>query len=118
MDDAHRQFQAALRLTPGDTDVASAYAQTVLPGPNPRAAIDAWRNVLRVNPHLVQAHATLARLYLKAGEPAAAFSTKNTSVPSISGFGRRNRNDCDPLRARPGGPSRRSRAGRPRPRNR
>jgi tetratricopeptide (TPR) repeat protein len=72
MYDAHREFQTALRLTPGDTDVASAYAQTILPGPNPRAAIDAWRNVLRVNPDLAQAHATLARLYLKAGEPAAA----------------------------------------------
>ncbi len=70
--DARDEFQAALRLAPDDMAAASAYAQAVSRGPDLPAAIDAWRNVLRVNPHLADAHAALARLYLKAGDPSSA----------------------------------------------
>ena len=54
-----------------------AYAQAVSQGSDLRAAIDAWRNALRINPHYAIAHAALARLYRKAGDPSSAQRHEN-----------------------------------------
>jgi tetratricopeptide (TPR) repeat protein len=75
--DARQEFQTALRLFSDDPDTAEAYAYTVPPWVGPRAAIDAWRNVLRINPDSGPAHAALARLYVAAGDPAAARRHEN-----------------------------------------
>jgi tetratricopeptide (TPR) repeat protein len=70
--DARREFQMAQRLAPDDLAAASAYAQAVSRGPSVPAAIEAWRNVLRTNPEITDAHAALVRLYLDAGDPSSA----------------------------------------------
>ena len=70
--EARRELRAALRLAPDDVNATSVYAQVVALGPDPRAAIEAWRNALRVNPADTSAHAALTKLYRKVGEPARA----------------------------------------------
>jgi cytochrome c-type biogenesis protein CcmH/NrfG len=72
MKDARRELQTALKLAPDNMAATVAYAQVVSTGPELRKAVDAWRNVLRVNPTDAKAHAALAQLYLKTDDPSLA----------------------------------------------
>jgi predicted TPR repeat methyltransferase len=61
-----------MELAPNDVQTARAYAKTVSSGSDVRAAIDAWRNVLRIVPDAAVSHAALVQLYLKAGDARSA----------------------------------------------
>jgi hypothetical protein len=70
--DALEELQTAMKRAPDDPYVAQEYAQAVAAGPDVRAAIDAWRNVLRIDPFEEKCHVALAQLYAKAGDAQSA----------------------------------------------
>ncbi len=70
--EARREFQAALKTGLRRFGSGIGLRPSGIPGPELRASIDAWRNVLHVNPTYAPAHVVLARLYRKTGDPASA----------------------------------------------
>jgi Flp pilus assembly protein TadD len=67
-DEALRELRKAVDLGPDDADAAWLYARALERQGNAAAAIDACRNVLRIDPYKVECHALLARLYAQRGE--------------------------------------------------
>ncbi|HEY4759381.1 MAG TPA: tetratricopeptide repeat protein, partial [Thermoguttaceae bacterium] len=73
MREALYELQVAMELAPNDGDVVYAYAAVACAGPDVQAAIEACRNVLRVNPYSAECHAVLSKLYIRAGDPQSAY---------------------------------------------
>jgi hypothetical protein len=70
--EAFNAFKKAVDLAPDHLEAALAYASAVSVGGNPRAAIAAWRNVLRINPYFVNAHGSLMQIYSTVGDLRSA----------------------------------------------
>jgi hypothetical protein len=70
--DALDELQRAMELAPNDQDLANNYAAILSAGPDVRAAIDASRNILRINPFSKTCHETLSKLYLSVGDQQSA----------------------------------------------
>jgi hypothetical protein len=67
------EFNMAMQMAPNDLEIAQAYTKLLLAtGPDLQAAINACRNVLRINPFHYEFHATLSRLYLNSGNQQSA----------------------------------------------
>jgi tetratricopeptide (TPR) repeat protein len=75
--DARREFQAAMELALDDQVAASAYAQVLSAGPDVRAAIEAWQNLLRIDPDSLDGHRALAGLYREVGDLPSAERHEN-----------------------------------------
>jgi hypothetical protein len=67
VEDARREYQKALRSNPDDETVAWRYACMEAAHGNREAAIEAFRDVARINPYRVECHAALAQLYGELG---------------------------------------------------
>ena len=67
-EDARREFRKALTFSPDDEDIAWMYACLEGSRGDGHPAVEACRNVLRIDPYKIECHQALAQLYAQLGQ--------------------------------------------------